>query len=257
MTDRSSTLLSVLLVLLACAAVYAGVRGNDFVSFDDNLYVTENEHVLAGLTGAGVAWAFTVPIVLWMFAETFAGVIGENMTVIITRYRALVRTVLTTALILLLPLIAMQFTDEVVWDLADFVVAGILLIGAGLTFELIARKVGSFAYRAAVGIAVASALLLIWVSLAVGIIGDGGNPANLMYLGVLAVGIAGAVVARFQPHGMARALFAMALAQILIAVITLITGLDQTFVMTVFFVVLWLASAWLFRRSGEEPISKG
>lgn len=194
--------------------------------------------------------------VLWMFAETFAGAMGENMTVIITRYRALVRILLTTALILLLPLIAMRFTDEVVWDLADFAVAGVLLIGAGLTFELIARKAGSFTYRAAVGIAVAAALLLIWVNLAVGIIGNEGNPANLMYLGVLAVGIAGAVVTRFQPHGMARALFAMALAQVLIAVIALITGLGQTFVMTGFFVALWLASAWLFRRSGEEPISK-
>ncbi|MDH3469138.1 MAG: hypothetical protein OES26_25195, partial [Gammaproteobacteria bacterium] len=129
-----------------------------------------------------------------MFAETFAGAIGENMTFIITRYRALVRILLTTALILLLPLIAMRFTDEVVWDLADFAVAGVLLLGAGLTFELIARKAGSFAYRAAVAIAVAAALLLIWVNLAVGIIGNEGNPANLMYLGVLAVGIAGAVV---------------------------------------------------------------
>ena len=194
--------------------------------------------------------------VLWIFAETFAGAIGENMTVIITRYRALVRIVVTTALILLLPLIAMRFTDEVVWDLADFAVAGVLLIGAGLTFELIARKAGSFAYRAAVGIAVAAALLLIWVNLAVGIIGNEGNPANLMYLGVLAVGIIGAVVARFQPHGMARALLAMALAQVLIAVIALITGLGQTFVMTGFFVALWLTSAWLFGRSGEEPVSK-
>ena len=194
--------------------------------------------------------------VLWMFAETFAGAIGENMTVITTRYRALVRIVLTTALILLLPLIAMRFTDEVIWNLADFAVAGVLLIGAGLTFELIARKARSFAYRAAVGIAVAAALLLIWVNLAVGIIGNEGNLANLMYLGVLAVGIVGAVVARFQPHGMARALLAMALVQVFIAVIALITGLGQIFVMTGFFAALWLTSAWLFRKSGEEPFSK-
>jgi len=41
----------------------------------------------------------------------------------------------------------------------------------------------------------------------------------LMYIGVLAVGIIGALIARFQPHGMARALFATALAQMLVAVI--------------------------------------
>lgn len=197
-----------------------------------------------------------IGFVLWMFAETFAGAIGENMTVISTRYRALVRIVLATALILLLPLVAMRFTDEVVWDLADFAVAGALLIAAGLTFELVARKVRGSAYRAAVAIAVAAALLLIWINLAVGIIGNQGNPANLMYLGVLAVGIIGAVVARFQPHGMACTLLAMALIQVLIAVIALTTGLAQTFVMTGFFVALWLASAWLFRRSREESISK-
>ena len=194
--------------------------------------------------------------VLWMFVETFTGAIGENMTVIITRNKAVVRVVLTTTLILLLPLIAMRFTDEVVWDLADFAVASALLLGAGFTFELIARKAGSIAYRTAVGIAVSAALLLVWVNLAVGIIGNEDNPANLMYIGVLAVGIVGAVIARFQPHGMARALLAMALAQVLVAVIALITGLGHTFVVTGFFVALWLTSAWLFRRSGEEPISK-
>jgi len=80
----------------------------------------------------------------------------------------------------------MQFTDEVVWDLADFVVAGVFLFGAGLTYKLIARKGSNIAYRVAVGVAVATALLLIWMNLAVGLIGNEGNPANLMYIGVLA-----------------------------------------------------------------------
>lgn len=178
------------------------------------------------------------------------------MTVITTRNKAVVRIVLTAALILLLPLIAMRFTDEVAWGLADFVVAGVLLIGAGLTFELLAKKAPSIEYRAAVGVAVVAALLLVWVNLAVGIIGNAGNPANLMYIGVLAVGVVGAVVARFQPHAMARALLAMAIAQVLIAVIVALTGLGQTYLMTGFFVVLWLTSAWLFRRSSEPPVSK-
>lgn len=67
---------------------------------------------------------------------------------------------------------------------------------------------GGTAYRVATGIAVAAALVLFWMNAAVGIIGDG--PVNLMYLGVLAVGFVGALVARFQPHGMALALFATA-----------------------------------------------
>ncbi|MBU4404821.1 MAG: hypothetical protein KKG79_04320 [Acidobacteria bacterium] len=163
-----------------------------------------------------------------------------------------------TAFILLLPLLAMQFTDEVAWDLADFAVAGTLLFGTGLTYELIARKAGNIAYRAAIGVAVTAALLLVWMNLAVGIIGNEENPANLMYFGVLAVGIIGALIARFRPQGMARALFAMALAQTLVAVIALIAGLGYPWsgplelsVLNGFFVALFVGSAWLFRRAAK------
>ena len=159
------------------------------------------------------------------------------------------------ALILLLPLLAMQVTDEVAWDLADFAVAGALLFGAGLTYELVARKMGSIAYRAAVGIAVATALLLVWMNLAVGIIGNEDNPANLMYVGVLAVGLIGALIVRFQPRGMARALFATALALMLVAVIALLAGLGYTLILTGFFVALWLTSARLFRKAAQERTS--
>jgi hypothetical protein len=194
---------------------------------------------------------------LWMFVETFAGTIRENVTVMILQKEALIRITLATAFILLLPLLAMQFTNEVAWDLADFAVAGVLLFGAGLTYELIARKAGNITYRAAVGVAVAAALLLVWMNLAVGIIGNEENPANLMYIGVLAVGIIGAIIARFRPRGMARALFATALAQVLIAVIALVTGLGSSgpiwprdvLIATGFFATLWFGSALLFRRA--------
>lgn len=92
------------------------------------------------------------------------------MTVIISRNKALVRVVLVTALILLLPLIAMRFTDEVNWNLADFAVAGVLLISAGLTFVWLASKTDNIKYRIAAGVAVLAALLLVWINLAVGII---------------------------------------------------------------------------------------
>jgi hypothetical protein len=119
----------------------------------------------------------------------------------------------TAAFLLLLPLVAMQFTKEVNWNLADFVVFGTMLVLACGTYELATRLTGNTAYRAAVGVAVAAAFLLVWMNLAVGIIGTEENPANLMFGGVLAVGIIGAISARFQPHGMARALVATALAQ--------------------------------------------
>src|SRR5688572_13837431 len=160
-------------------------------------------------------------------AETDPSTPEEAMKTDHTAYRPAALVVLAAAFILMLPLLAMQVTDQVVWDLADFGVAGALLVGAGLTYVLVARKAGKIAYRTAVGVAVAAALLLVWINLAVGIIGTEDNPANLMYIGLLAVGFIGALIARFQPQGMARALFATALAQALVAVIAVIFGLDS------------------------------
>lgn len=163
------------------------------------------------------------------------------------------------AVILLLPLVAMQFTDEVKWGAADFTVAGALLIGTGVTFELAVRRTGDTTYRAAAGVALAAAFLLAWLSVGVGIIGQDGDPANLIAFGVIAVGIAGAAIARFRPAGMARALLATALAQVLVAVIALAAGLGATVPMwslqlvalTGFFAALWLISAWLFRKAAH------
>jgi len=163
------------------------------------------------------------------------------------------------ALLLLLPLVAMQFTDEVSWDVADFALAGALVIGVLLSYELAARKRGDTAYRAAVGVALAAAFILVWVNGAVGIIGSEDNDANLMYGGVLAVGVVGAGIARFQPHGMACALFATALAHASVAVIALIAGLGapesgplEIVALNAFFVALFVGSALLFRRAGRE-----
>ncbi|MGE5376429.1 MAG: hypothetical protein ACM3XO_15330 [Bacteroidota bacterium] len=101
----------------------------------------------------------------------------------------------------------------------DFAVAGILLAGTGLMYVLLARRAGNLAYRAAVDIALGAALLLLWVNLAVGIIGSEDNPANWLYVGVLAVGFMGAILARFQPPGMVRVMLVTALAQALAAAI--------------------------------------
>ena len=131
-----------------------------------------------------------------------------------------------------------------------------MLLVACSTYELAARMTGNTAYRAAVGVAVAAGFILVWMNLAVGIIGSEENPANLMFGGVLAVGIIGALIARFQPYGMARALVATALAQALVAVIALIAGLGYTplVILTGFFVALWLTSAWLFRKAAREQV---
>jgi hypothetical protein len=168
------------------------------------------------------------------------------------------------AFLLLLPLVAMQFTDEVVWDETDFAVIAAMLFGACGAFELAARTTANTAYRAAVGVALVAAFLLIWINLAVGIIGSEDNPANLMYGGVLAVAIIGAVIARFQPDGMARAMVATALAQVLVAVLALIAGMGypaspplEILGVTAMLAALWLLSAWLFRKAARQQVPAG
>jgi hypothetical protein len=77
-----------------------------------------------------------------------------------TAYRPAVRVGLATAFILLLPLVAMQFTGEVDWGVADFVFAGVLLGGTGLLLEVAVRKPGNSVYRvAATAIGVAAIVL--------------------------------------------------------------------------------------------------
>jgi hypothetical protein len=181
-----------------------------------------------------------------------------------TAYRSAARVALATAVILMVPLVAMQFTDEVAWGPGDFIVMGAVLFGTGLSYELVAGRSGNITYRAGVGLGLATAFLLVWLNLAVGVIGSSGNPANLMYIGVLAVGIIGATMARFQPYGMARALLATAFAQGLVAVIALVfrlgspgSGPLQIVALNGFFVALFVGSAWLFRRAAPQQIPAG
>jgi hypothetical protein len=83
----------------------------------------------------------------------------------------IVRIILGTALILAVPLVAMMFSDEVDWNIFDFLVIGSLLISAGLLFEWLTTKVKP-ERRGVVAVIVIAAVLLIWVELAVGLFGS-------------------------------------------------------------------------------------
>ena len=69
------------------------------------------------------------------------------------------------------------------------------------------------AYRLGLTIAVGTVLFLLLGAGALGIIGAGGRP-DLMYLGVVAVGVVGALAARLRARGMAVTLLAMAATQV-------------------------------------------
>ena len=74
-------------------------------------------------------------------------------------------------LLLLLPLIAMQFTSEVNWQPGDFAVMGGMLLGLSLGIEWALRKVKRTRSRLILGVSLVVLFLLAWAELAVGIFG--------------------------------------------------------------------------------------
>ena len=170
-------------------------------------------------------------------------------------------------LLLLIPAVAMRFTAEVQWTGGDFAAVGALLLAACGAFEMGARVARSRAYLLSVVLAVVAALALVWVSLAVGILGGEGNAANLLFLAVIAVGGMGALLARGRSEGMSGAMVATAGAQALVCVLAVaagwaspgMRGVYEAAVGTILFGGLWLSAAWLFRTAANaesvQPVS--
>jgi hypothetical protein len=73
--------------------------------------------------------------------------------------------------LLMMPLVAMQFTDEVQWTAFDFIVAGALLLALGFSIEIIIRHVQTATFRIVALMLVLLVFLFLWAELAVGIIG--------------------------------------------------------------------------------------
>ena len=173
-------------------------------------------------------------------------------------FRYIVGLTIVVATLLLIPLVAMQFTEEVNWTAFDFFAAWVLLFGTGLTYKLIAIRKNNSKFRVAVGITVATSLLVTWVNLAVGIIGSENNPANDLFFGVLLIGFSGAIISRLQPKGLALTAFIMAIAQFMVPIIAYLVwrpdfdpGVIKIFILNGFFVMLYIGSALLFRSAAN------
>jgi hypothetical protein len=162
----------------------------------------------------------------------------------------------TAGLLLILPLVAMQFTREVNWTASDFVFAAVMFGSVGLGLELAVRK-GNRAFTAACAIALAASFLSVWITGAVGIIGSEREDANILFLAVILVALLGSILALFRPRGMAWAMAAAALAEVSVPFVALIVWpeaklaiLSPEVPMSVFFLTgMWLTAASLFRKA--------
>lgn len=157
------------------------------------------------------------------------------------------------------PFVAMQLHAEGVdWTLSDFLVAGAMIGIVGGLLELAVRASGDWSYRGGAALALLGGFLVTWANLAVGIVGSEDNPANLLFFGALAVGVALAVIARGRASGMAAAMVATAASLGIAFLIAVMNPTDEPNVShlreligTAVFAALFLASAALFRRAGR------
>ncbi len=102
--------------------------------------------------------------VLWVFVETSAGIIRENITfMIMNNTNIIIRPVLVTAGILLIPFLGNMYVDGWNWPWTAFAFFGVVLLGAGLAYELVGKKakagvIGGFVFGEVVACGVIATL---------------------------------------------------------------------------------------------------
>lgn len=155
------------------------------------------------------------------------------------------------AMLLLIPAVAMQLTDEVNWDAKDFIFAAVLIGTVGILYEAAVRMGGSRAYRAGAAAALAAGFLLVWANGAVGMIGEEDNPYNLLFGGVILIAVAGAVAARCRSAGVALAMIAAGSVHAAVAIGGLAAD-PRGALFSLGLAGLWLLAAALFRQASRE-----
>ena len=188
---------------------------------------------------------------LWIVFETLMGIMKENQTRMTPLNQTILRAALVALGLLMVPLVASQIVDGWNWNAGGFVFAYVLFFGTVLAYALIARKMGSWTYKAGVGLALVTGFVMGWSNMVH--ISESENPVSFLYFGVLVLGGIGAWMARLEARGLARALFVMAAALAVLSVI-LASAAPLGFERRVaighgVFVALFAASGLLFRHA--------
>lgn len=167
------------------------------------------------------------------------------------------------AALLLVPLAAMQFTPEVQWTVSDFLFAALMIGGTGLLYETALTISGGFAYRAGALVALGTCFLLVWINLAVGIIGSEDDFRNAYYFCEVLLAAAASFAAALRPGGMMRAALAAGAFQALITALAFFDGWGAgeppgplaLLGLNGAFVASWLLAAALFGRAARAEAS--
>ncbi len=147
------------------------------------------------------------------------------------------------------PWLLMRFTGQGDWTAFDFVVFGVMLSIVCIGVELAMRLSSRWTYRLAAIMSVIGGFLMVWANLAVGIIGNEDNPQNLMFYGLLLIGVVGALVTKFDARGLAWTMRVMAAAQLGIFLVAAALDWALLPVFTIFYFSLWLVAGEFFKKS--------
>lgn len=149
--------------------------------------------------------------------------------------------------LILTPLVAMQFTNEVDWDETDFIVATIIFGIVGGLIELSVRLSSNWYFRIGATFAVLAGFMVVWANLAVGMIGNEDNPLNLWFGGVLFIAIAGSFASRFRGGILPMTMFLAGTLQIAIGTFAGILGTDlRGGRFTIILSIAWFIASLLF-----------
>jgi hypothetical protein len=143
------------------------------------------------------------------------------------------------------------------WSVGDFVFAGVMIVATALLYERAAKLSDIWAYRAGAAVALGAAFLLVWINLAVGIVGNEGDPRDAAYFCEVLFAAGAAFTALLRPAAMARAMLATAAIQLLVTALALAAGWGAreslgaagVLILNAGFAALWLVSAALFWRA--------
>lgn len=157
------------------------------------------------------------------------------------------------AAVMAIPVTLRLTVAEMAWDGFDFAVFGAMLLLAGLAFELVLRFAGASIWSVlAALLSIGGAFVMVMANLAVGIVGNEGNPINLVFFALLGAGALGALAVRLRAAGLARVLTTMAAGQALLGIALAFGGIAYLPVFTAVFVAIWLGSAALFRQAARQ-----
>lgn len=141
------------------------------------------------------------------------------------------------------------------WDALDFLVAAGLIGATGLALVPLFRNGHAPAYRLAATTAVVGCLALVWVNLAVGLVGSAANDFNVLYAFVPLLGLVGTLISRASARGLGLTAAGMAILMVVLLAASIVTQPDAFAApgtgLHILFIAVFAFSAWQFLRAHQ------